>query len=114
MEVREFFKEYKRMCANHPSCSDDKCPLETLCDRCDYFVDVNEQLIAAVEKWAAEHPRKTILQDFLEKYPDAKLKSNGTPYICLKNFGFEYQYCQTTVDCVACWNRLLEDVKHEG
>ena len=117
MEVREFFKEYKRMCANYPSCSDDNCPLNGLTDGCDHFIGIDEEVISTVEKWAAEHPRKTILQDFLEKYPDAKLQADGTPIvICPHTLG--YPICENCdingFNCVACWNRPLEDVKHEG
>ena len=72
-----------------------------------------EQAIEIIEKWSQEHPRKTMLQDFLEKYPKAKLFNDGTPYrICPEDLGYcdEVDDCKPyTRDCVACWNRPLEE-----
>ena len=34
---------------------------------------------AIIDKWCAEHPQKTYLQDFLEKFPNAKLDDDGEP-----------------------------------
>lgn len=71
-----------------------------------------EEVVVIVEKWSQEHPRKTMLQDFLEKYPKAKLCENDSPYCtCPENLGYcEETYCETNkLDCVACWNRPLEE-----
>lgn len=66
-----------------------------------------EQAITIVQKWAREHPRKTILQDFLEKYPNAPLEIDGTPTFCPKELGYlpqgYYNHCK--YDCVSCWNQ---------
>ena len=71
-----------------------------------------ERAIEIIEKWSQEHPRKTFLSDFLEKYPNAKLCENDAPYgACPENLGYcEETYCETNkLDCVACWNRPLEE-----
>ena len=56
-----------------------------------------DKAIEAVEKWSQDHPRKTRLQDFLEKYPNAPLNGNGIPILVPWNVG----YCGNTI-CYAC------------
>ena len=69
-----------------------------------------EQAIEIVEKWSQEHPGKTMLQDFLEKYPKARLRDNGTPRnVCPYRLGYEEVARCTHTDCVKCWNRPLEE-----
>ena len=70
-----------------------------------------EQAVAIVEKWSQEHPQKTMLQDFLEKYPNAQLDKNGAPCVCPDELGYcEGRCCKPNeLDCVACWNRPLEE-----
>lgn len=36
--------------------------------------DFTKEAMEIVQKWSDEHERKTILEDFLEKYPNVKLK----------------------------------------
>ena len=58
--------------------------------------------------------KKTIFDDFKEKYPNAPLEVSGEPTICpyqlgyfnksdspCEKFGYDY-------DCVSCWNRPIE------
>lgn len=81
-----------------------------------------EQAIAIVQKWAQEHPRKTFLQDFLEKYPKAELRYNKFPEICPYSLGYaknsqcvldmEEQFCSE--ECEECWNRPLEEEENYG
>ena len=60
--------------------------------------------------WSQEHPRKTMLQDFLEKYPYAKLRNDGTPEgICPDILGYEDGESWCDRKCVKCWNRPLEE-----
>lgn len=71
-----------------------------------------ERAVKIVEKWSQEHPRKTMLQDFLEKYPKAMLSEDGVPkYTCPHELGYcEEIYCHTNKgDCLVCWNRPLEE-----
>ena len=72
-----------------------------------------EQAIAIVQKWAQEHPRKTILQDFLEKYPKARVNEKGYPDdVCPAELGYlgENFECEEVFDtnCESCWNQPLE------
>lgn len=71
-----------------------------------------QKAIAIVQEWSNTHPKKTYLNDFLEKHPKAILAPNGTPAnLCPGMFG----YCaivncgQYEPNCVACWNRPLEE-----
>ena len=82
MDALEFLKERKRMCISCKGC--DGCPLEgTQCvliyatDDEDY-----ERIIATVEQWSKEHPRKTLQSVFLEQYPEAALDGYGVLTIC--------------------------------
>lgn len=69
-----------------------------------------ERMEAKLEEWIAKHPKKTYQQDFLEKYPNAKLFEGGYPMVCFANLGYEEvtgTYCIDT-DCKDCWNRSME------
>lgn len=72
-----------------------------------------EQAIAIVQKWAQERPRKTFLQDFLEKHPNAPLWENGMPMACPRSLGYPVpesfcEFCEDEDDCIACWDQPLE------
>lgn len=41
-----------------------------------------EEVVAAVEKWAKEHPAKTRQSEFLKMFPNAALFSFGTTDVC--------------------------------
>lgn len=78
MDAVKFLWERARMCGhgckNCPT-SDDKCDIYT--PDCDY-----ESLVKAVEVWAADHPRKTRQDVFLEQWPDALTYADGVLSIC--------------------------------
>ena len=114
MDAVKFIKEKLRMCKGYKMCNEcDLCYLKTKVDMdCDtYIEEYPEQAVAIVEKWSQEHPQKTMLQDFLEKYPDAPLDKNGTPCVCPDELGYcEGKYCKPNeLDCVKCWDRPLEE-----
>lgn len=57
--------------------------------------------------------KKTILQDFLEKYPNAAIGKDGTPKICPSKLGYSdmkecYEYFGEE-DCLTRWNRAVEE-----
>lgn len=70
MDAVEFLKAKIRMCSNMDNCT--SCGLykeHTDCDtRCFTHPD---EAVAAVEKWAKEHPVKTRQSEFLKNYPYA-------------------------------------------
>lgn len=110
--TKNYLKEKKRMCENN-SCS--TCPLTksfpkgTVCIHTEY---TNlDKAIKIVQKWSNEHPQKTFLTDFLEKYPNVPLAKNGFPSICPYELVYTkepYAGCGTRT-CKQCWNRPIED-----
>lgn len=110
MDAVKYLEIKKRICEE--GCS--KCPLASqnndenvLC--VDYENTYPTKAIEIVEKWAEEHSKKTILLDFLEKFP----KANGIEVVwnvCVRHLG--YEPCKNcgidNEDCSMCWNRPLE------
>ena len=79
------------------------------------FSPSSQEKIDIVQKWSdehPEHPEKTILEDFHEKYPNCKLE-DGTPVICVNNLCDVKERCLHTMSCTDCWNRPLSEVKHD-
>lgn len=80
MDAVTYIKEYKRMCEyfdskENPASACEGCPLEWLPNGCHMIeiADNAEKCVAAVEKWANEHPVKTRQSEFLKQWPDARL-----------------------------------------
>ena len=117
MDAIDFFKERKRMCQFYfntaSGCSacganseDSGClvlPIKT--GAVSDFV----QAIKIVESWSKSHPKKTRKEDFLEKYPNAKINKDGLPEACCEDLG--YGNCEFSfIDkCTECWNKNMED-----
>lgn len=82
MDALEFLKERKRMCISHKKC--DGCPLEkSICNGGPNTPDEDcERIVAAVEQWSKEHPRKTRQSVFLEQYPETEIDVNGVIQFC--------------------------------
>lgn len=103
MDAKTFFEEAHRICDKQDSCGD--CPIKSKGTACALngipfragTIKAIDEVIDAVEKWSEEHPKKTRLQDFLEKYPNAPIGEDGTPYSMPWNLG----YCGNT-PCYAC------------
>ncbi len=108
MDAVKFMKEFQRMCRNYRCCvgcprQGKGCSLEDTCA---------EELVLDVVKWSKEHPRKTRKQDFLEKYPNAKIEADGTPKACCADLGYCEECIQEIcehVGCEGCWDDYLED-----
>ena len=62
--------------------------------------------IELVQKWAEEHPVKTIAEDFFEKFPNAP-KDEDVPKPCAKHCGY-VDDCPEGVTCNECWKQPLE------
>lgn len=108
MDAVKYLKERKRMFGILGT--GDSC-LGLSCSKCPFNAKkgcvINEiESVAIVEKWSAENPQKTMLQDFLEKYPNARVDSKGRPVSCPVNLGYPTD-CKS-VKCSDCWNRPLE------
>ena len=110
MSAVEYFRAKKRMtkmcaikCADCPIAMDNNGTSEI----CKSFEQNHpEKAVASVQKWAEEHPVKTRMADFLEKFPNAKTRADGTPFSCPVTLGYTKEPCCNS--CKDCWNRPLE------
>lgn len=82
MDALEFLKERKRMCTSCKGCYG--CPLKgTHCVLSYVTPDKDyKRIIATVEQWSNEHPRKTRQSVFLKQYPEAVIDANGVVGMC--------------------------------
>lgn len=123
MDVIEYLKTEERICGFYTEgCQE--CPLSsynngagTGCGR--FIKQEPEKCIEIMKKWTEEHPQKTIVQELLEKCPDAPINGRGYPgNICPDNLGYSrYEKCPSVGVgdiCVDCWNRPLEEAKVKG
>lgn len=118
MEFIEVMKIRNRTCKHYDG-DCENCPLynrnngrKLFCT--DFLERYPEEAEKILSKWAEEHPQKTILMDFLEKYPNAKLDDDGTPEgPCPFHLGYDDDdnciYGDVYDSCKKCWNRPLEE-----
>lgn len=74
-----------------------------------------------IDKWCAEHPQKTYLEDFFAKFPNAPKGYNGRPVPCREYiYGIYYSdnkkvaRCHILDDneeqmCTKCWNEAMPE-----
>lgn len=115
MDALKFLREVQRMHNYYTSIYHDclKCPMADMPCRIpvtDWGGSVLNTCVERVEQWSKEHPQRTRLQDFREKYPNASMEPYGTPAICCIDLG----YCKNDCDlfkgnCVDCWNMPVEE-----
>nr|DAR47201.1 MAG TPA: antirestriction protein [Caudoviricetes sp.] len=100
-------KDLKRMCDTYKDCHE--CPLNDTC--CDGSVSaLPDSADEIVDEWASEHPIKTYLQDFSEKFPKAPKGEEGTPKICPHQIYPEISADdRCPEDCLRCWNQEMEE-----
>ena len=100
MDALEFFKERRRMCNSYRNC--EGCPLEDgKCVVIDVTPDEDyKRIVAAVEQWSKEHPRKTRQSVFLEQWPNCQMGDDGVIDICPKNVN-KMHVCGS-VGCADC------------
>lgn len=113
MDAVEFLKEYHRMCKS-VDCI--KCGLYHLNNEtgsnCPEYIEAHpDKAVQIVEQWSKEHPRKTRLQDFLEKYPKTPISSKGVPTrFCPRDIGYKCEYeCNRGKLTSECWSEPVED-----
>lgn len=118
MDVYEFFKEYARMFRKYHK----GVVMENMCITVEGIDSITKELlldsisttkdsIDKIIQWSKDNPRKTRLQDFLEKYPNAATFESGTPKVCASALGY-CEHCMIGYDgdrdCDACWNEPIE------
>ena len=88
MDAVKYLKEGIRMCESADGC--ENCPMREEknavypCKSSTISAERRnpEKCVAIVEKWSAEHPVKTRQSEFLEMFPNAPLRENGSIAIC--------------------------------
>lgn len=117
MDAVKFIEERNRMCKSFGDrCTG--CPASDACGCCavDQAVDQASTLdatdqVAIVEKWSAEHPRKTRQSEFLNLFPDADL-STGTVNVCPNSLYAGKCDCARYKNCLSCkrefWTQEVE------
>ena len=112
MEFKQAMRIWERMCkAQDDGQGCDACPMHDLCSGgLRVYPDEAEAILA---KWAAEHPEKTIADDFFERCPNAMKDDMKIPYVCAKHCGYlAPTYCERVPQrCADCWRRPLEEVE---
>lgn len=118
MDAVEFLKERERMCKScEGKCSD--CPIgkekvnhNQYCR--EYIEKFPIEAVDLVEKWSDGHPRETFLERFQKQHPDAPMSTNGLPFPCPYQLGYEPKWKAPCVknksyDCLSCWKRPSEE-----
>ena len=79
----DFLLERKRLCDSQHDGGNpcDECPLENICDE-QSNAEIIKSAISRLQKWSDKHPKKTYAQDFLEKFPNARIGDDGLPEVC--------------------------------
>lgn len=118
MDAVAYFKAYERMCDSFDSKNNITgkpcvgCPLDDIGRGCHMNDLTNnaEECVAAVEKWAKEHPVKTRQSEFLKIFPSAQIEDE-TVSICpaklnvaphATNMGRTCIYVHDCAECRKC------------
>lgn len=112
MDALKFLEEFDRMCNRYVKNYCKGCPRETepTCEITDLGPEGIKKLINDVDQWSKEHPLRTRLQDFREKYPNVSMGTDGTPAICCIDLGYRKEDCDLIKEsCVDCWNMPVEE-----
>ena len=78
MDAVEYLKAKARMCYSTKECGD--CPLDKInnTDNINCFDRYyEEEAVAIIEKWSAEHPKKTRQSEFLKMFPNARMEGKA-------------------------------------
>ena len=110
-------KDYARMCRAYGGmCTLKECPISYHangnCALCGVFLRTQTaEAEAIIDQWVAEHPQKTYLQDFLEKFPNVRIRANGEPIVCRKYIYGGNCNQKSLDDCLGCWNEVMPEDK---
>ena len=102
-------KDLKRMCNSYNNCMG--CPFFVKEIKCEIYMV--PQLLPnnadeIVDEWVEEHPIKTYMQDFFEKFPNAPKDRNGAPIACWKHVYGNGNGCGFD-DCIECWTQEMKE-----
>lgn len=102
-------RDYARFCGSQKGCFVCKMRIIKTGElSCSYRLLKNpEKAVEIIEAWAKEHPEKTYIQDFLEKFPNAKLNNSKIPTACRDEIYGDSGNCEGK-HCNKCWNEPME------
>lgn len=101
MDAVEFLVERKRLCSSYKGCVG--CPFGAAeCVVRDMTSEHTcKRIVALVEQWSKEHPRKTRQSVFLEQWPNASVNEDGILF-CPKTVNIAHIcYCKDK-GCTDC------------
>ena len=118
MNVIEIMREFGKMCSieGERGCSGCglSCELNGTGETCENFIAKHpEEAVRIIERWEAEHPKKTRQSEFLKMFPNASIVG-GVPEIspCHVDNKFSPQKGCGTSSCADCrkeyWNEEVE------
>lgn len=112
MDAVKYLEEKARMCKRAGDCCsfcDFGKEMDTVggCDFCEqYAEEFPEKAVEIVERWSKENPRKTMLMDLKEKYPNARV---GLMCPSILGYDNEAEDCPDGINsCDECWNREMK------
>lgn len=92
MDALEFLRERRRMCKSFGGYCDG-CPLNG--KPCTITAGLDDgdckRIVASVEQWSKEHPRKTRQTEILKMFPEAHVSANGSLYLCPASVSAAYR-----------------------
>lgn len=106
----KIIRDLGRVCKEKINCLTCELSINKNCDNLpcsEYMFKHPEKSVEIIEKWAKEHPEKTYMDDFFEKFPQARRDENEHPYVCRNNIYGETHECNRT-DCKKCWTEPIE------
>jgi len=92
-EYLDVVRTKDRMCDMYMSCGCSGCPISQYSngenEHCEAYVkDHPAKAERKITAWGEKNPEKTILDEFLENYPDAPLDQFGAPKACPNTVGY--------------------------
>lgn len=110
MDALEFLRERKRMCNYYSHC--DGCPLDD--SKCVIESSTTDEdckrIVATIEQWSKEHPRKTRQSVFLEQWPNAWTYADGVLSICPNRVA---DWHRSTLGTCISGSKICEDCRRE-
>lgn len=103
--------DWARMCDTFGDAHCHECPLKRAASPGDCFcfsLYHPDEASAVIRKWVEEHPVKTYKMDFLEKFPNAALKTGWSYMVCKRRIYNGEGCSEKYTKCENCWNEPME------
>lgn len=104
MDAVKLLKEAQRMCMETEYC--EGCPIHKYCaiDTNVFEIKEPEKVVKIIEKWAAEHPKKTRQSEFLKTFPRVRTDDDGVIYMdpCDVDTSYENENRCDNIPCRDC------------